>query len=87
MLRFPSVDYECLGNLGAIARDAQTHVYIMPVCGLNQPVRPNLRAMDRSLGGSWRTLGLYKPSKIDCKYFYLRVYLTIFLRKGTIAFY
>lgn len=50
MLRFPSVDYECLGNLGAIARGAQTHVYVMPVCGLNQPVRPNLRAMDRSLG-------------------------------------
>ena len=50
MLRFPTVDYEPLGNPGAVARDAQTHIYIMLDCGLNQPVRLNLGAMDLSVG-------------------------------------
>lgn len=81
------MDYEPLGNLGAVARDARTHIYVMPICGQKQPGRLNLKATDLSLGSSWWILGLYEPSKIDCKYFSMYVCLTIFLEKKIVAFY
>lgn len=49
MLGFPVEDYEHLESLGAVARAVPTCTDIIPVCGWNQPVRLNRRAMDLSL--------------------------------------
>lgn len=46
MLGFPAEDYERLESLGAVARAVQTCTDIIPVCGWNQPMRLNRRAMD-----------------------------------------
>ena len=77
MLGFPIVDYAPLGNLGVISRAVQTCIDSIPICGLNQPVRLNLRAMDLSLHSSKWVLDISEPSETECKYFYMYVHLTI----------